>query len=190
MNKKLAGFSLYEVSLEGSISSGGGTSPPITLNFSVEPQLGRDWCWAAVASSVSRFFDDATTWSQCSIASAELGKACCPAQRNGPCDHPWWLDKALKCTGNLGSFLDGAIDEAAIRIQLGLKRPIGLRVGWSTGGGHFLAIRAIKTDTTGQLIITTTDPIFGESELSLAELESRYREVGTWTHTYYTVGVL
>lgn len=47
------------------------------LPFNMEAQLKTNWCWAATAKSVSRFYSRLTPWTQCKIASQELDKSCC-----------------------------------------------------------------------------------------------------------------
>jgi hypothetical protein len=49
-------------------------------------QLMSNWCWIAVATSISRFYNPASTWTQCSLATAQLQASaslhmqgqCCP----------------------------------------------------------------------------------------------------------------
>ena len=60
---------------------------------------------------------------------------------------------------------------------------IGIRIGWSGGGGHFIAMDGAKTsDATVHL----EDPIYGTSDIAYATLVSSYQGSGSWTHTYYT----
>src|SRR5688572_7905789 len=77
----------------------GGAGPTSNeLPFQVEPQMQTQWCWAAVASSISKFYDSASAWTQCSVANAQLAKnVCCdPQAAQGECNKQSRLDQALE----------------------------------------------------------------------------------------------
>jgi len=42
------------------------------LDFSMQQQDQTNWCWAAVAASVVRYYHADTQWTQCRIAEGEL----------------------------------------------------------------------------------------------------------------------
>src|SRR5262245_35787098 len=70
--------------------------------LTVEHQQQTNWCWAAVSNSVSRYYDPSSTWSQCTIANAELGhSSCCTNGGSAACNQPWFLDRALTRVGCL-----------------------------------------------------------------------------------------
>src|SRR5262249_28827267 len=67
------------------------------FHFEMQQQLQSNWCWAAVASSVAKHYDQTSGWPQCEIANQELGQTCCCTNGGSPdCDKPWCLDLALK----------------------------------------------------------------------------------------------
>ena len=116
---------------------------------------------------------------------AELGQTgCCQTGSAGQCNQPWYLDRALKRTGNLGRRVAGAAPLSAIRAQLAAGRPVGARIGWAGGGGHFVVISGCLNDATG--ILEVRDSMYGTSEISIASFASSYQGSGSWTHTYYT----
>ena len=63
-------------------------------------------------------------------------------------------------------------------------RPLGVRVAWSGGGAHFLAIIGYLEDV--QNYVSVDDPIYGKSDVSYDTLRTSYQGSGTWTHSYYT----
>ena len=63
-------------------------------------------------------------------------------------------------------------------------RPVGARIGWAGGGGHFVMIAGYRCDTVGYFDIR--DPIYGSSDVAVATFTTSYRGSGSWTHTYYT----
>jgi hypothetical protein len=151
----------------------------------MEPQLHSEWCWAACSTSVSRLFDPATRWTQCKVADAELDRrTCCQDGATSLCNKPWYLNRALRRTGNLDRYESGTVPIAAIRSQIDAGRPVGARIGWAGGGGHFVMISGCLDDATG--ILEVRDPIYGTSEISIASFAASYQGTGSWTHTYYT----
>jgi hypothetical protein len=60
-----------------------------------------------------------------------------------------------------------------------------VRIGWSTGGGHFLVVSGYATSAAGD-VVTIEAPLFGQSTLDLATFQSAYQGSGTWTHSYWT----
>jgi Papain-like cysteine protease AvrRpt2 len=151
----------------------------------VQDQLQSQWCWAACSTSVSHFYDAASGWTQCTVVNAELGETgCCQTGSRARCNRPWYLDRALTRTGNLARRASGAAPLSRIRAELAAGRPVGARIGWTGGGGHFVMICGCLNDATGMLEVR--DPIYGTSEISIASFASGYQGSGSWTHTYYT----
>ena len=156
------------------------------LAFSMQAQLQTQWCWAACSASVSLFYDSASTWTQCTIVNAELGQTtCCQNGSTAQCNQPWYLDRALTRTGNLASWSGGTATIAQIRSEIGAGRPVGARIGWSNGGGHFVMIAGYRACDPDEYI-DVRDPIYGSSDIPLATFTSSYQTTGSWTHTYYT----
>lgn len=155
------------------------------LPLTVEIQLQTQWCWAACSASVSHFYDPGSSWTQCTVVNAELGQTgCCRDGSSGQCNRPWYLDLALARTGSLATWTDGTAPLPTIRSQIDAARPVGARIGWASGGGHFVMISGFLDDATG--LLEVRDPIFGTSEISIASFASSYQGSGSWTHTYYT----
>jgi Papain-like cysteine protease AvrRpt2 len=155
------------------------------LPLNVQAQLQSQWCWAACSTSVSHFFDAASAWTQCGVVNAELSQTgCCEDGSTATCNQPWYLDKALTRTGNFASRTSGTAPMSKIRSELSAGRPVGVRIGWTGGGGHFVTISGCLDDATGMLEIR--DSIYGTSDISLANFTSSYQGSGSWTHTYFT----
>jgi Papain-like cysteine protease AvrRpt2 len=156
-----------------------------TLNFNMEAQTQSQWCWAATAKSVSHFYSGLSPWTQCKIASQELGETCCVSPVPGPCNKPWYLDKAFTRTNNFVSMQGGTASWETVRDELDKGLVVGARIGWSGGGGHFMVIHGVsRIGTTRYLHID--DPIYGKSILTVDEFSTNYQGSGSWTHTYFT----
>jgi hypothetical protein len=155
------------------------------LALTVHAQLQSQWCWAACSTAVSHFYAAGSGWTQCTVVNAELAQTiCCQDGSSDQCNRPWYLDRALTRTGNLASRAAGTAPLSTIRSQLDAGRPVGARIGWAGGGGHFVVISGCLDDATG--LLEVRDPIYGTSELSIASFASSYQGSGSWTHTYYT----
>ena len=170
------------------LGGGAGAVTTAQIDFTVQPQGAQtEWCWAAVSASVSVFFDPRSPWTQCKVASAERQADCCANGLSSTCNHWWYLDKALTRTGNLASVVQGALDDNSISTDLQAKNPVCLRVEWADQSGHFLGIYGIYPDSGGITRLLLTDPIYGESDRSKADMSGHYQNNdGTWTHTYRT----
>jgi hypothetical protein len=174
---------------------GGGAGAAQTLNFLIHPQLETNWCWAAVSTSVSLFYDRLSKWKQCGVAENALGRNdCCsdPAAASDPnkCNCQWYLDKALTITGNLNRRESRRLTFNEIQAEIGTQKPIGCRVGWYGGGGHFLVIRGWVVGETGIEYIELSDPIYLNNPVPYADFASSYQSGGDWTHSYLTEAVM
>ena len=155
------------------------------LSFNMEAQTQSNWCWAATATSVSHFYWLLSTWTQCLIASGELPpNNCCTSPVPIPCNIPWYLDRALTRTNNFVS-ITGTVSFQTVCDEIDAGRPVGARVGWSGGGGHFMVIYGYSS-VGGTNYFDIDDPIYGKSHLTVAAFSSSYQGSGAWTHTYFT----
>lgn len=156
------------------------------LAFNMQAQTQTNWCWAATATSVSHFYWFLSTWTQCKVANGELGHSdCCNSPVPSPCNVPWYLDRALTRTKNFVSIMSGQATFQQVRDEINAGRPVGARIGWSGGGGHFMVIYGYSR-IAGTEYFDIDDPIYGKSHLTVADFSSNYQGSGSWTHTYFT----
>lgn len=164
----------------------GGGPPFLQLSFTMQKQMQDEWCWAAVSVSVCLFYSPISSWTQCSIVCAELGvPTCCTDGSTPNCDRSWTLNTALARTGNLNTWTAGTLSSADIQSELAADRAIGCRIGWSSGGGHFVALTGYEDDGTTEIVVID-DPWYGRSQIPLKDFTTSYQSTGTWTHSYYT----
>lgn len=168
------------------VSPGGGSALSAKIDFRVAPQAETQWCWAAVSSSISKYFDINSPWTQCKVATGELASSCC--EDRDPCNRWWYLDKALERTQNLNEWFTGTLDMPTLTAELTSKRPVCIRIEWPGGSGHFLAVTGLYQDTSGSDRVLLSDPIFGTSSYTVEDLisGSYQNDQGRWTHTYLT----
>jgi len=156
------------------------------LAFNMQMQTQSNWCWAATATSVSHFYWWWSTWTQCRVANGELDHSdCCNTPVPSACNVPWYLDRALTRTHNFVSIMDGQATFQAVKSEIDAGRPVGARIGWNGGGGHFMVIYGYSR-VFGHEYFDIDDPIYGKSHLAVSDFASNYQGSGTWTHTYFT----
>jgi hypothetical protein len=144
-----------------------------------------------VASTVSKFYDHSSSWTQCAIACSALGNAeCCRAPTSDACDVPCDLDKALKVTGNLeGQEINDQLAPADLVAEMVKRAPVVMRIEWDSGRGHFAIIRGARDDGGGTGTVAISDPLYGESIHAVKDLNGNYLNGdGQWTDTYKTRG--
>jgi Papain-like cysteine protease AvrRpt2 len=158
-----------------------------SLGFAMQHQLQTSWCWSAVSTSVSHFYNPASAWTQCSLANAELGQTtCCADGSTAACSRDWYLDRALSRVGNLQSWASGAVALSDVEHEVNAGRPLGVRIGWDGGGGHFVVLAGYDDPGTGPGFVSVDDPWYGPSRMSYSAFRNTYQGTGAWTHTYYT----
>jgi hypothetical protein len=156
------------------------------LWFNMQMQTESNWCWAATATSVSHFYWWWSTWTQCRVANGELAHSdCCNSPVPSACNVPWYLDKALTRTNNFVSIMGGQASFQQVKSEIDAGRPVGARIGWNGGGGHFMVIYGYSRILNFEYF-DIDDPIYGKSHLSVSDFASNYQGSGTWTHTYFT----
>ena len=171
-----------------------GGAAPISqaLSFSIQSQLQQNWCWAAVSTSVALFYNVSSGWTQCTVANRALPRNdCCGAAGSDPqkCNKPWYLDTALGVTGNLVTMSAGTLTFAQVQNEIAAGTPVGCRVGWYGGGGHFLTIIGWVVGATGTEYIELADPIYLNTQIPYIDFASAYQSGGVWSHTYLTQAV-
>lgn len=139
--------------------------------------------------SVAHFYDSASRWTQCLVANSALPRTdCCGdgAQDPNRCNKPWYLDVALATTGNLRQMNSGRLSFRDVQSEINNSAPIGCRVGWYGGGGHFMVIAGWLVAESGTEYIDVSDPIYLDTQMVFQEFADRYQTGGDWTHIYLT----
>jgi len=180
-----------QIDPSGTLSAIGGAPPSGTsLTFLMQQQEQTEWCWAATAVSVSIFYDTHSSWTQCKVVNAELSlSACCNNGSSTQCNQPWYLDRALQRTSNLNSMSSGAATYKTLNTEVENSHPLGCRIGWNLGGGHFVALHGYSNKISGPTTenwVDVADPFYGSSSMLYDNFRTKYQNAGTWTHSYST----
>lgn len=156
------------------------------LDFGMQQQQQDNWCWAAVAASVSMYWRSTRVWGQCDIVNAELPQTVCCSQGDSlVCNVPAKLSDALSVVQHLNTFMIGSISYDNVCAELDSNRPLCLRI--VTGGlGHFVAITGyVDGDADQRLVIDDPGHGRGRVEVPYETVLQEYYGSGVWTHTYF-----
>jgi hypothetical protein len=85
--------------------------------------------------------------------------------------------------------LDKAAQPEEARAEIDASQPLCVRIAWSQGGGHFLAISgywAGAQDFPGGQWLQIQDPWRGTSTVSYHTLRWDYLGAGAWSDCHYT----
>jgi hypothetical protein len=154
------------------------------LDFPLQHQHEICWCWAAVATSVAHYYKPHTKWTQCTVANAELGRPdCCGAGAGHACNVIGDLVQTLRIVGHLARHrrIKATFGQAEREVLAG--RPLGARVQWLGGGGHYVTIVGFLPK---RRMLAIDDPYFGRSHLPYRTFCRSYLDHGAWTDSYYT----
>jgi hypothetical protein len=160
-----------------------------TLAFQMQTQEQSQWCWSAVAVSVSKFYEASSTITQCALASLELGThVCCGNPSACNVDHT--LETALEQVHHFNDLVHEPLSFERTVAEITHGRPLGCRIGWFAGDGHFLIIHGTSIETSGggqRMWVAVADPRFGPADYLIDDFTNAYRQgEGEWTHSYLT----
>lgn len=152
----------------------------VQLNFPCVHQQQTNWCWAAVTQAINAFKGGTAT--QCQIASGSLGRNDCCTQP-GNCNIPYYLDRSLTLYNLLRSMVPNKYGYNQIRNEISAQKPVGVRLGWNGGGGHFVTVYGYQNNANiGYIAIC--DPWYGISVQDYINFPNAYQGGATWSTTY------
>jgi len=155
--------------------------PSNPLSFTIEHQQQTEWCWSATSVSITRYFNQTSSWQQCTLANATIGRqTCCTDGKNPECNQPWNLVDPLTIVRNFQSTEERRLTLTEVRSAIDDGRPLCLRIEWYGSGGHFVVIYGYSNNT-----ILVADPLFGYSAIEYDKFPDQYQDRGKWTGTYW-----
>jgi hypothetical protein len=167
-------------------SGGAASASDFIPNFTMQDQEAEQWCWAAVSSSTSRFYNPASPWTQCKIVDKRRGRTdCCVNKGSESCNIPDRLDLGLDITGNSAGNNSGSLTLIDLRPAIKNRRP--MHVHFRDGTGHFVAITGYSTTSNGQTRYRVQDPANGTSDVLFEDLrDGLYDGHGSMDWFYFT----
>ncbi len=172
-----------------------------TVDMKMCPQCVSNWCWAAVAVSVTRLLYPGSTWTQCLLATRVFFTEglrppdCCVESNKSTsdCNHEAGLDLALYTTGALANTkAQTPPDGDTLYTELSNGRPVACQVNWiGTTENHFVAIvgyHRVGTDERVDILDPAYPPTTG---VLLNSFLNNYCPLNSptsasWKTTYFT----
>ncbi len=183
------------------------------LKFRIQRQEQSNWCWAAIAVSVDRYFDRKSHLTQCEVANKVL-RAEPPANPQPPppslplpdsdqgccchccckpeeCDYPAELEIALQQVYKWRNSFGRGLTIAEVQREIDRGRPICAGITWVSAGansspsttGHFVVIRGYRLLSSGVRQVYVADPLNASGWVDLDEFTFAYYGEGQWTET-------
>ena len=156
------------------------------LHLAEQYQVESEWCWSATTVSITRYYDAAATWTQCSLVNQAFGQTtCCQNGSSAACNQPWYPDKALTITGHLASTASGKPSLQTVMNEINDGHPVSIAIYWNGGGGHNPAVDGYDEDPVTPTI-DLQDPIYGPSTQDFNSFPSSYQGGASWGESYFT----
>lgn len=156
--------------------------------FKIQKQQQSEWCWAAVAVSIDKYFNPASTLKQCQLVNSALNS------NNDACKTPTYSNQtfevanALQIVNRLRLSLPGALSFDQLRQEIDAGRPVCAAIAWDSGGGHAVIVDAYKVLPSGACQVHVSDPLNPSSFVDFEEFSKRYYGDGVWKETALTRG--
>jgi hypothetical protein len=170
----------------GMIYTRGGTGTGIPLQH----QEQVEWCWAAIAVAIDKYFNPSSSLRQCDVANRVVRRDdCCGAGAGTTdCNVAEKLQDALASIGRSRGAIPQAYSFEEVQTEIDAGRPVCARIEWASGGAHFVALDGYRVLPSGAQHIHVADPLNPPSEVDFDEFKSAYHGEGTWTGTYLVRG--
>jgi hypothetical protein len=181
------------------------------INFRIQIQEQSEWCWAAVAASVEKYFNPRSTLEQCNVVNRVLKptstdlpgdecaggcddcKCCCDPDSDF-CNTPAPLEDALQEIHKWRITLARPLTFDEVQREIDRGRPIGVGITWASGNsapngtdpkpqGHFLVVRGYRVLSSGERQVYVADPLNASGLVDFDEFTLTYYGDGAWTET-------
>jgi hypothetical protein len=160
-------------------------------DFAMQVQQETEWCWAAVAVSISCYLDPSSqpAWTQATLATkvlqqeGKISAAVNCSENADPCNCPASLTDALTTTGNFSETIAAPLSFANLKQQLDNGMPVCAQIDWFDGGAHAIALDGYQIFASGAQTVVVQDPLNGPSIQFYDDLVDDYLADGTWSNT-------
>lgn len=159
-----------------------------SVKFIIQQQAMSNWCWAAVATSMFKYYRPTSPITQPRFVSDILQiPQCNSPQLPAVCNKQFSLVAALKWLHIYDGWENKPSHPDTIHGALMEQRPVGLLLFNTVNQGHFVVASGIDITPAGT-ILTFKDPIGASTRhVPYAMLVNGF-EGSTWTKTYFTRG--
>jgi hypothetical protein len=119
------------------------------------------------------------------LAESQIDPAVNCCTNRDKCNIPAYLQDGLSWAGNLSHVEHDCLDFVGVTTELDAGRPVGVRIQWPDGGGHFLLIDGYREFSAGAPQVHVADPYYGPSYVLYSNLVKGYQDDGIWTDTFF-----
>lgn len=166
------------------------------MPFVIDHQMQDQWCWAAVALSICRFFKDQRWQQQCDVVNEIFGPIrgdtdCCTDGASSTCNMPWALDIVLNTAGHLLQPVRGIVTFDEVKQQvLVQKRPFAARIMLADlMTAHFVVVIGCDEAGDGRQWVKVADPggsTGNTNTIEYSALLNDYMPGASWDQSYFT----
>jgi hypothetical protein len=166
------------------------------ISFSIEQQKQDQWCWAAVALSICRFYGGQTWQNQSDLvndifAAIRGGTDCSQNGDTFPCNMTWSLKDVLSTAHHLALPIRGIVsfNDLMQEIEIGL-RPVAVRIMFSDlNTAHYIVLVGCAQTLEGKQLVKVVDPSMAtgnSTSIEYSTILNNYRPGATWNESYFT----
>jgi hypothetical protein len=182
------------------------------INFRIQLQEESEWCWAAVAASIEKYFNPRSAVEQCNVVNRVLQTSsndfddgcsggcddckCCCHPDSDICNTPAQLADALQEIYKWRATLPRPLRFDEVQREIDGGRPIGVGITWASGNstpngtssnpqpkGHFVVVRGYRVLSSGARQVYVADPLNASGLVDFDEFTLAYYGDGAWTET-------
>lgn len=155
----------------------------VILDLVLERQRQANWCWAAIASSLARYYGGEAV-EQDEIASRVIGVECRDPAFDERSNVYATLRDALLAVGCYSDWSPARPSFERIRSEIDAGRPLCICIEWRTTGLHYVVVTGYH-ERGAELRVD--DPLYGPSIQRYGDFPRRYRASGAvWRNTIWT----
>lgn len=166
------------------------------ITFSIEQQKQDQWCWAAVALSICRFYSDHHWRGQCDLVNDIFSDIrgnsdCCQNGDTFPCNMTWSLRDVLSTSHHLALPVRGIVSFGGLmqEIEVG-QRPVAARIMFSDlNTAHYIVLVGCAQTLDGKQWVKVADPSMATGNTTSIEYSTilaNYRPGAIWDESYFT----
>jgi hypothetical protein len=158
------------------------------LNVPEIKQEQTQWCWAACAQMVLRFYGNGAV-RQCEFANWLFGQSgCCQAPGTSLCNRPCQVTDVVRvyaAWAKTCSYVPSNVAFATLQAEINAGRPVEVGYRWNGGGGHVAIVCAWDINATGPFL-RVNDPWYGSGGVYYSNLLTAYG-LGSWQWTWIAI---
>ncbi|MGQ7853392.1 papain-like cysteine protease family protein [Pedobacter sp. WC2501] len=156
-----------------------------SITFNIDKQLKSNWCWAAAAESIARYYGKTEFQDQVQLAWRVLGKECkCAGVSCSICNIPQFIGEVLEIAGLQKKAIPEAVSKDQLIEELINQRPVIAVIKWNNSAtGHLIVVSAVNCDQHFTVWDSRQPQM---SILSYQDLLNNYQGKSTWVNTFFT----